>query len=245
MSASADPGSICVIIPTYENERTIADVVRCTLVAGRDVIVVDDGSTDGTGQILAKIGGIELITHPGNRGKGAALRSGLRRALERGHAWAITIDADGQHDPGEIPLLVDAIRAGPRAIVVGARGMKAGGAPLRCRAGLALSNFLVRILAGKRLPDSQSGFRAYPLREVAALGLRARGFELEVEVLLKAAWAGVEIRHVPVSVRYPGRRGERATHFRPVRDTVRILLSSLHAALARAASRSRRALARG
>lgn len=245
MSASLDPGSICVLIPTYENERTVADVVERARVAGFDIIVVDDGSADGTAGVLEGIGGIEVITHPANRGKGVALRSGFRRALERGHEWAITLDADGQHEPAEIPRLVEAIRGGPRAIVIGARGMKAGGAPLRCRAGLALSNTLVRMLAGKSLPDSQSGFRAYPLREVLALGLRTRGFELEVEVLLKAAWAGLAIRHVPVSVRYPGRRGERASHFRPVRDTVRILVSSVRAALARAAGRGRRALAGG
>ena len=244
MSPAMDPGAICIVIPTYENARTIADVVRRAAIAGGEVIVVDDGSTDGTAGIIRGIGGIEVITHPENRGKGAALRSGFQRALERGHEWAVTVDADGQHDPGEIPRLVEAIREGPRAIIVGARSMKAGGAPMRCRAGLALSNILVRILAGQSLPDSQSGFRAYPLREVLALGLRARGFELEVEVLLKAAWAGVEIRHVPVSVRYPGRRGERGSHFRPVRDTVRILLSSLRAAIAEAAGRGR-ALAGG
>jgi glycosyltransferase involved in cell wall biosynthesis len=236
VSAPSDSGSICAIIPAYQNGRTVADVVRRAMLAGLDLIVVDDGSTDGTGRALAGIGGIEVLTHPMNRGKGAALRSGFRRAMERGHEWAITLDADGQHDPAEIPRLVEAIRGGPRAVIVGARGMRAGGAPLRSHAGLALSNALVRVLAGKRLPDSQSGFRAYPLREVAALGLRARGFELEVEVLLKAAWAGLDIRHVPVSVRYPGRRGERASHFRPVRDTARILLSSVRAALARASS---------
>jgi glycosyltransferase involved in cell wall biosynthesis len=233
VNAAGSTGSICVLIPTYENERTVGDVVRRALLAAGEVIVIDDGSTDGTAGILRSIGGIEVITHAPNRGKGAALRSGFRRALERGHEWAITLDADGQHDPAEIPRLLDAIREGPRAIIIGARGMKAGGAPLRCRAGLALSNALVRVLAGLGLPDSQSGFRAYPLREVLALGIRTGGFELEVEVILKAAWAGLEVRHVPVSVRYPGRRGERASHFRPVRDTIRILFSSLRAAFAR------------
>jgi glycosyltransferase involved in cell wall biosynthesis len=181
---------------------------------------VDDGSTDATAATLAGIGGITVIRHGQNLGKGAALLSGFA-ALAGKADWAVTIDADGQHDPADIPALIAAIPAGTRPVVVGRReGMAAADVPWTSRFGRKFSNFWVRCAGGPAVADTQSGMRIYPLPEAAGLGCRARRFQFEVEVLVRARWAGIPVVEAPVRVSYtPGRK--RLSHFRPFVDFCR------------------------
>ncbi|HEY6000644.1 MAG TPA: glycosyltransferase [bacterium] len=210
---------LAVVVPVYNHGRTAREVVRAAAALGWPVWVVDDGSTDGGVDGIEALPQVRLLRHPVNRGKGAALLTGFRAAAE--HAdWAVTLDADGQHDPADIPRLIAAIPAGQRPIVVGQRRQMASeGAPWTSRFGRGFSNFWVRAAGGPRVLDSQSGLRIYPLPEVLALELRARRYQFEVEVLVKAAWAGLPAIETPVSVRYFG--AERISHFRPFVDFCR------------------------
>lgn len=210
----------CIVIPVYNHERTVADVVRRTLALGLPVVVVDDGSTDAGYDRIKGIDGIRILRHRSNRGKGAALVTGLRNAAET-CAWAITIDADGQHDPRDAKTLMAAIPPDVRPIVVGDRqNMRAAAAPLTSRFGRGFSNFWVRMSGGPALTDSQSGFRIYPLPECLHLGTRSRRFQFEVEILVRAKAKGIPVIEAPVSVSYrPGT--PRISHFHPFYDFLR------------------------
>jgi glycosyltransferase involved in cell wall biosynthesis len=198
----------------------VADVARRALALGLPLFVVDDGSTDRTAERLRGVGGIRLLTHRFNRGKGAALLTGFAAAAAVAD-WAITLDADGQHDPQDARALLAAIPAAGRAIVIGRReGMLAADVPWTSRFGRGFSNFWVRVSGGPAVRDSQSGFRAYPLPECLGLEVLARRFQFEVEVLVKARWRGMPVVEVPVGVAYtPGTR--RISHFHPFYDFLR------------------------
>jgi len=217
----------CLLIPTYDNAGTLQDVVERAKATGLEVLVVDDGSRDRTREILASIPGIVVQRHDRNLGKGAALKSGFRLAEERGFTHAITLDSDGQHYPEDVPVLLEAARARPEALLVGARDLAAAGAGRGSRFGQRFSNFWTYVETGERLADTQSGFRAYPLRAVRALALRNDGFGFEVEVLVKAAWTGVPLASVPIRVFYPPAE-ERVSHFRPIADFARISRLNTH-----------------
>lgn len=209
-----------VVIPVYNHARNVESVVRRAMKLGFPVVVVDDGSTDATADILHRMKGLLRLRHAVNTGKGAALMTGFEAAAEFAD-WAITIDADGQHLPEETSRLVEASLEDPRGIVVGVRqGMVDRHVPWTSRFGRGFSNFWVWAAGGGKRIDSQSGFRVYPLPEVFALKVKARRFQFEVEVLAKAGWQGLPIREVPVSVDYhPG--APRISHFRPFVDFCR------------------------
>ncbi|MBI1817510.1 MAG: glycosyltransferase family 2 protein [Deltaproteobacteria bacterium] len=212
---------VAVLIPALNCERTIADVVTGARRFIATVLVVDDGSRDATGERAAGAGA-EVVTHPRNRGKGAALQTGLQLLARRGFDRVLTMDGDGQHLSAEIPVLLRASDAAPAAIAIGARQFEAVAiAPLKLF-GNRFANRWVEIACGQRLPDTQSGFRVYPLRRTLALGARAEHFAFETEVLIRAARAGLTIRSAPVDVYYPP-ADERVSHFRPFLDTVRII----------------------
>jgi glycosyltransferase involved in cell wall biosynthesis len=181
------------------------------------VIVVDDGSTDSTPNVLASISDVTVIHHKENQGKGASLLTGFAAALEFAD-WAITIDADGQHDPDDIPSLISlvwAVPEGQRPLVIGKReGMGYGNVPWTSRWGRRFANFWVWTSCGRWFSDSQSGFRIYPLPETLYLGTKARRYQFEVEVLVRAVWRGIPIIEAPVGSLY-GPREERVSHFRP------------------------------
>lgn len=185
------------------------------------VLVVDDGSGDGTAAAAATAGA-EVVRHAENRGKGAALRTGLDHLAAAGVARALTLDADGQHLPAEIPALIAASDGAPGAIVVGVR--RKTGQPIRAvnRLGNWLADGLLAALAGQPLPDTQSGFRIYPVAVTLGLGASGAHFDFETEILLRAARRGVPVVGVPVAVHYPP-VAERASHFRPALDTLRIV----------------------
>lgn len=205
-----------IVIPVYNHGPLVGAVVGRALALALPVIVVDDGSTDETAAVLAGYGGITVCTHPVNRGKGAALLTGFAEARRRGCDWALSFDGDGQHHPEDAPTLLAAVRDGRRCLVIGRRTGMANGrtVPWTSRFGRGFSNFWVRACGGPAVSDSQSGFRLYPLPETQDLGVRARRYQFEVEVLVRAAQAGLAVCEVPVGVVYPG-PGERVSHFRP------------------------------
>lgn len=215
--------AVAVLIPALDCETTLAEVVRGARAHVAQVLVVDDGSHDGTAQVAAAAGA-EVLRHAANRGKGAALRDGMRALLERGATHAITLDGDGQHLPGDIPALLRAIAANPDALVLGARQHPPDSLAKIRAFGNRFANRWVEIACGASLEDTQSGFRAYPLRATLALGCRADRFAFETEVIIRAVRAGIAIRSVPVRVWNPP-AAERISHFRGVRDTVRIVLT--------------------
>jgi len=211
------PLRYAIVIPAYNHGRQVRGVVEKTLQLGLPVIVVDDGSTDSTPQVLASLSGVTVIRHKQNQGKGASLLTGFAAALQLAD-WAITIDADGQHDPEDILSLMQAVPEGQRPLVIGKRvGMRHGNVPWTSRWGRRFSNFWVWASCGRWLSDSQSGFRAYPLPETIHLGTRARRYQFEVEILVLAVWRGIPIIEVPVRTLY-GPIEERVSHFRPWLD---------------------------
>ena len=209
-----------VIIPTYNNAGTLKDVLSRTLAQGLPVVVVDDGCTDGTREILSGFKDVTVIAHSKNQGKGAALKTAFRWALEKGYAYAVTIDSDGQHYPEDIPLLLEAI--GERTIVVGSRttrGANAGGSFAN-----RFSNFWFTAYTGIRLTDTQTGFRLYSLHDLPSLKVVGNRYEAELSLLLFSAWKGLSLVPVQVRVNYPK---DRVTHFRPFQDFMRITLVNI------------------
>ena len=209
-----DPRHICAVIPTYDNGGTVVDVVRGVLAQGLPVIVVDDGSTDGTAEALKGLI-ITLLKHPVNRGKGRALKTGLEAARREGYRFALTIDADGQHDPADIPALVAA--AGEKTLV--SRNLTADGMPSGSTFANRFSNFWFTVQTGRKLPDTQTGFRIYPLEDLPSLRLLTARYEAELTLLVFSAWKNLRLVPVPVRVYYPE---DRVTHFRPFADFFRI-----------------------
>jgi len=215
------PVDAAVIIPVYNHEARVADVAQSALGLGLPVIVVDDGSTDGSAERVRRVGGIRLLAHRRNQGKGAALLTGFAAAAAAGANWAVTLDADGQHDPADARRLLAALPAVGRPIVLGRReGMLGPDVPWTSRFGREFSNFWVRVSGGPAVADSQSGLRAFPLPECLHLGVLARRFQFEIEVLVQARRRGVPVIEVPVGVSYsPGMR--RVSHFHPFYDFLR------------------------
>ena len=211
------------IIPVYNHAATVARVVKDAQALSFPVFVVDDGSTDTTYEQIKEIAGIQILRHQTNQGKGAAIMTGFA-AAEVVADWAITIDADGQHYPQDALKLINAIPAGRRAIVVGARegmaGMEGAHIPWTSRFGRKFSNFWVWAAGGAILSDSQSGMRLYPLPEAMLLKTKARRFQFEIEILVMARRKGLEVIETPVRVIYHP-DGKRISHFRPFVDFLR------------------------
>ena len=211
----------CVVIPTFNNGVSVRAVVEGCLRHCADVIVVNDGSTDGTGEILGSIGGITVIDYAVNRGKGYALKLGLLKAREMGFSHAITIDSDGQHYPDDIPAFLAASNEHPEAIIVGNRRLEGVTRSSGSVFANKFSNFWFWVQTGCRLPDTQSGYRLYPLKRLPGLRLLTSRYEAELELLVPASWHGVDIMSIPIDVYYPPQE-ERVSHFRPGRDFARI-----------------------
>jgi len=214
---------VAVLIPALDCEATLGDVVRGARAHAAHVLVVDDGSRDRTAEVAAAAGA-EVVRHAANRGKGEALRTGMRALLARGATHALTLDGDGQHLPDEIPELLRAAAGDPSALMLGARQHPPGSlTPIRVF-GNRFANRWVEIACGAALEDTQSGFRVYPLRETVALGCRADRFAFETEVIIRAVRAGMTLRSAPVRVWNPP-DGERTSHFRGFRDSLRIVFT--------------------
>jgi glycosyltransferase involved in cell wall biosynthesis len=180
-----------------------------------DVLVVDDGSGPETQAILEGLEGITLLRHETNRGKGAALQTGLEEAHRLGFTHAVSMDSDGQHLASEIPKFLAEAEQHPEAIILGDRDLVQAGAGPGSRIGRANSNFWTWVLTGIRLPDTQTGFRCYPLEPLSPLAFHCNRYDFEIEVLVRAAWSEVPIRSIPIAVRYyPKGAVERVSHLR-------------------------------
>jgi len=213
---------LCVIIPTYNNARTLKKVVEDALCYSQDVIVVNDGSTDNTSDILKGLSDmVQVISYDMNKGKGFALVTAFQYAKKNGYTHAITMDADGQHFAKDIPHLTAALDNCNDGIIVGARNLQENNMPTQNTFANKFSNFWFRLQTGINLSDTQSGYRLYALNSLKGLPLITSRYEAELELLVFAAWAGVRLISVPISVYYPPVE-ERVSHFRPVYDFVRI-----------------------
>ena len=213
---------ICALIPTYNNAGTIVDVVRRVHQYMRDIIVVVDGSTDDSYALLQNIGfPLTIVQHDRNRGKGAALVSGFRKALDMGYDFALTIDGDGQHYPEDIPIILRAHDVHPNALIVGSRQFTDGNMPGKSKFANRFSNFWFALQTTVHLPDTQTGMRLYPLHQLYGLGILTSRYEAELELLVFAAWHNVPLVPVPIRVYYPPKE-ERVSHFVPARDFTRI-----------------------
>lgn len=196
------------------------------------VVVVNDGSTDGTAAELAAIPEVVVVDHGVNRGKGEALVTGFAYALATGYTHVVTIDTDGQHAPEDLGAFLSAIEERPGTLWLGDRGLLSPrgveNAPGSSVFGCRFSNFWVRLETGLRLTDTQTGYRAYPVEALPHGASAARRYDFEVEIIVRAAWMGTPVGMVPISVFYPPRE-ERVSHFHPWRDNVR--LTRLHTRL--------------
>ncbi len=207
-----------VVIPCYEGAQSVGNVVRGARASGLPVVVVDDGSTDGSGAV-AEAAGATVLRHPANRGKGAALASGFAYARKIGAGAVLTMDADGQHDPAEIGELLAGHARKPDALVVGVRSFAPEDMPRRSRVGNRISTWWISRYAGVRYADTQSGFRIYP-RTMFDVKLRTTKFDTEAELLLVAAKRKLPLVEVPVKTIYAA---DHASHFHGFRDTLRVM----------------------
>jgi glycosyltransferase involved in cell wall biosynthesis len=221
LDAADEPFRPAVLIPGYECATTIAAVVADARAQLEDVLVVDDGSRDDTAE-RARLAGAEVIRHSSNRGKGAALVTGMRQLADAGFTHALSMDGDGQHLGREIPTLLAAASAERSAIVIGARMIGDQAVAATNLFGNWFANSAAELAAGVPLGDTQSGFRVYPLATVLGLPIDGDRFEYETTVIIRAARAGVPIRSTPTRVYYPP-VAERRSHYRKVADTLRII----------------------
>lgn len=211
--------SFCVIVPTYNNQKTLKRVLDSVLDFTSNIIIVNDGSTDETGDILKQYSQLTQIHHPKNIGKGRALRNGFRKAIEQNFEYAITIDSDGQHFASDIPVFLEEIYNQPNSLLIGSRNMTQENVPRKSSFGNKFSNFWFKFETGIALEDTQSGFRLYPLKLIPKR-FYTNKFEFEIEVIVRSAWKGIPVKNVPVQVLYDP--AERVSHFRPFQDFTRI-----------------------
>jgi glycosyltransferase involved in cell wall biosynthesis len=216
-----DPSIIertAAVIPAYNAERHLGDVIAGVqkYIAPERIIVVDDGSTDRTAETARARGGVVLVHDP-NQGKGAALDTGIRHAGNIGCAYAITLDADGQHRPDEIPRFIERWVETGADIIVGNRLEDTRGMPLDRKYTNYFTSWVVSRLAGTRIPDSQNGYRMISTSLYASLGVKAKRYEAESELLIRAGRAGARIDSVPVETIY----ADEVSSINKARDTYR------------------------
>lgn len=217
---------LIICIPTYNNAQTVCDVVRRSVAVWPDVMVVNDGSTDDTLtrlQALREEVAFQLVSYADNRGKGGALKAGFLYARAHAYTHMLTLDADGQHYPEDAPVLIDVARQQPKALIVGSRTFEDENMPHGNVFANKFSNFWFTVQTLQRIPDTQTGFRLYPLDGTGGLRVLTARYEAELELLVFSAWRGTKIVPVPVRVFYPSPE-ERVTHFRPTLDFLRITL---------------------
>jgi glycosyltransferase involved in cell wall biosynthesis len=214
-----DQLKVCVIVPTYNNHKTLKRVLESVLQYTSNIIVVNDGSTDTTGQILKSYSHLVQIHHPKNAGKGIALRNGFKKALELNYNYAITIDSDGQHFASDIPDFISILEKEGDVLLIGSRNMTQENIPKKSSFGNKFSNFWFWFETGHKLEDTQSGYRLYPLQKIPVRYFTNK-FEFEIEVIVRSAWKNIAVKNIPIQVLYDPT--ERVSHFRPFKDFTRI-----------------------
>lgn len=208
-----------MIVPALNAAAMIEPVIRGSLALSPAVVVIDDGSSDTTGAVAAAAGA-QVLRHEVNRGKGAALRTGFRWALDNGFDGLVTLDADGQHLPADIPKFLRARAETGADLIIGGRARHFEGMLPRRRLANRFSAWTISIAAGTPITDSQSGFRFYSARLLRAIRLRATGFDMESEVIVRAGRGGFPIVTIPIDLGFVN--GVATSHYRPVKDTLRI-----------------------
>jgi glycosyltransferase involved in cell wall biosynthesis len=211
----------CAIIPTYNNAATLQFVIDDVNQYIPDIIIVNDGSTDSTPEILLKNPDLTIVEYSPNRGKGYALKRGFKIALQKGFRYAITIDSDGQHRGTDIPAFFDKIQQYPDSLIVGSRQLQQENMSDGSKFANKFSNFWFRLQTGINLPDTQSGFRLYPLKKIDRICFVTNRYEAELEMIVRSAWRGIIVCEIPISVYYPPPE-KRVSHFRPFSDFSRI-----------------------
>ncbi len=211
----------CVIIPTYNNEQTLAGVIEDVKGYTSNVIVVNDGSTDSTNHIIEKTESVHVVSYPNNKGKGYAIRQGFKKALKLGFHYAITLDSDGQHYAKDLPVFISNLKENTNSLLIGSRFMEGKDQPKSSGFANKFSNFWFQVETGISLPDTQSGYRLYPIEAMEKKKWFCNKYEFEIEVIVRAAWKGIDVNCVPIDVYYPSQE-ERVTHFRPFKDFFRI-----------------------
>ena len=211
---------ICVVIPTYNNAKTLSKVLDGVLQFTPHILIINDGSTDETSSILSHYQNIKVIKLNKNKGKGNALKVGFDEALHLKYDYALTIDSDGQHYPDDIPVFINELdKKNQPILLVGSRNMEQENVPKKSSFGHRFSNFWFHLETGVKLTDTQSGYRLYPLKHLPKKYFSGK-FEFEIEVLVRASWRGILLKNIPIKVLYDPK--ERVSHFRPIRDFVRI-----------------------
>jgi glycosyltransferase involved in cell wall biosynthesis len=214
---------VAVLVPTYNNAQTLRRVLTNVLEYTDQVIVVNDGSTDTTTQILQDFQQLIIVSYAVNQGKGYALRNGFQKAVESGFEYVISIDSDGQHYPDDLPLFLEMMGNHPGQIIIGVRNMAQANVPGKSSFGNRFSSFWFWVSTGLKMRDTQSGYRLYPVKLLQPIRFRTKKFEFEIEVLVLSAWRGIKISEVSIRVFYPA-KGERISHFRPFTDFARIFI---------------------
>jgi len=214
--------NVCLVIPTYNHAPFLEGVIKDCLQYPIDIIIINDGSTDQTLSIIQKfIPKVTLVTYDKNRGKGYALKQGAKKAIELGYNAIITIDSDGQHFASDIETLINAALKNPDAIVVGSRGLKHENMPKKNTFANKFANFWFCVQTFQNIPDTQSGFRYYPLKYFQKRIWFTNRYNFELEIMVRNVWDGAKIIPVPIQVYYAP-VGERITHFKPSLDFFRI-----------------------
>lgn len=211
----------CVLIPTYNNSDTLLEVIDSILAYTADIIIVNDGSTDNTAQLLSNTKAKAVVNFEKNQGKGMALRAGFKKALELCYTHAITIDSDGQHKASDLPAFFNAIKEDPSALYIGSRNMNTENVPGASSFGNKFSSFWFKFETGIDAPDTQSGYRSYPIFKYKNMRFFTSKYEFEIEVIVRSAWKDIPIKFLPIDVYYPPQE-ERITHFRKIPDFTRI-----------------------
>jgi 3-hydroxymyristoyl/3-hydroxydecanoyl-(acyl carrier protein) dehydratase len=215
---------ICVLIPTYNHAPFLDDLLQDLLRQTSHIIIVDDGSMDDTPNILARYSGrLTIITHTRNMGKGRALQNGMSKAVKMGYGNVITMDSDGQHKSSDLRAFIDAANTHPRAMLIGSRSFHEEYMPAGNKFANRLSNFWFAIQSGRHLPDTQCGYRLYPMEEMQKLRLFTSRYEAELEWLLRLAWRNIPLIPIPVHVSYMP-KGQRVSHYKTSTDFFRISL---------------------
>jgi glycosyltransferase involved in cell wall biosynthesis len=222
-----------IVLPTYNNAGTLAGMLADVLRFAPDtsVLVVNDGSTDATAEILKRFPSMKIAGWAHNRGKGAALLAGFLFAQQNGFSHVVTMDTDGQHFAADLPRFFEAIVEDPLAVWLGDRGLLSRAvpnAPGSSLFGCRFSNFWIRMETGLRLSDTQTGYRSYPVAALLISKLRSKRFDFEIEILVRNAWSGAPIKSLPISVLYQTGK-ERVSHFHLWHDNFR--LTVLHTRL--------------
>ncbi len=213
-----DKHKVCVIIPIYNNVKTISKVIDQCLTHTKSIIVVDDGSDDGSTEIILSKDVFHCKLTP-NQGKGEAIKRGFQIAIDEGYNHAVTIDADGQHFPDDIPRFIELSSQHPNTIIIGTRSINEN-LSAGTKIGLFFSNLFFPVCTFQKCKDTQSGYRLYPIKKLESLKLSSSRYDFEIEILVKACWEGIKIVHLPIVAYYDDPK-KRISHLKAGKDGLR------------------------